>query len=305
MTLSPDETLDTLEALCHQESRGYLVQDYLGEAALNVSSVGPLHVDASTRSSMIQWCNNLVDFCNYDRDTTASAVSCLDRFMSTRDGIQLCFSSEQFQLAAMCALYTTAKVHERQALEPASIAKLSRGMHTTENVEAMERRMLKALQWRVNAPTAMRFVHLFLDLIPAHMLGDATKQVILELVKYQINLALLDYQLSQHRSSHLALAALLNAIDSQEIDGSFTMLVQSRIGGVLHMCSDCLLLDLRCTLCNEIARQSSSEPMRAVLTAKASTAFCQPAATRKMPQGDFISSGLMGSPRVVSYDMLV
>jgi len=318
MTLSADETLDSLEALCHQESTGYQVHDYLCEAAREGSSFGPLHADTSSRSSMVQWCNNLVDFCKYDRETTAYAVSCLDRFLSTPDGFQLLFDSEQFQLAAMCALYTTAKIHERQALEPASIAKLSRGLHTAEAVEAMERRMLKALQWRVNPPTAMRFVHLFLDLIPTHMLDDASKQVMLELVKYQVKLALLDYQLSQHRSSNLALAAVLNAIDSQQhADLSFSLLVQSRIGGVLPMCTDALLLDIRCALCRQIASQSTSEPMSAVLMSKLSTAtIFSSHPTTTIIKGGFghhhegffftsSSSPTTGSPRIVSYDMMI
>lgn len=291
LRMTPDETLDTIEALCHQEL-GYQVYDYLGR------SLGPLHeslIDVACRSSMIQWCNNLVDFCQYDRETTAYAVSCLDRYLSTPDGTVALLNAEQFQLAAMCALYTSAKIHERQALEPASIAKLSRGVHSTHDVERMEARMLNALKWRVNPPTALRFVHLYLDLIPNHMLDDASRQVILDLVKYQLNLALLNYPLSLNKASNLGLAALLNAIDCQEGDGSFGALVQDKIGSLLYSCTDALLLDIRFALVTEISLQSVSEPMRAVLTSHHTSLHYKHVGI----QDD------LGSPRVVSYGMMI
>jgi hypothetical protein len=301
-TIPPGETLDTIEVLCHQEDNGYQVYDYLGEAARTASSLGPLHpspIDDSCRSSMVVWCNNLVDFCKYNREISASALSCLDRYLSTEDGFQTLFAPEQFQLAAMCALYTTAKIHERQALEPSSIAKLSRGAHSSLDVEDMEARMLKALQWRVNPPTATSFVNLFLDLIPTHMLDDASRNNCVKLVQYQLSLSLLNYQLSLEKASHLALAALLNAIDSQEDDGSLGVLVQSRIGAILassgHF-NESHLVNIRCGLCDEISRQSASEPMRAILTAKISAIAEH---SPKTVTSKFQISSHSGSPRMV------
>jgi hypothetical protein len=292
---------DTIMALCQQEDSGYQVYDYLGEAARKVSSLHQSPIDDSCRSSMVVWCNNLVDFCNYDRDISASAISCLDRYLSTEDGFQTLFVPEQFQLASMVALYTTAKIHERQALEPSSIAKLSRGAHTSTDVEEMEARMLKALQWRVNPPTATRFVNLFLGLVPPHMLDDDSRNHIVELVQYQLNLSLLNYQFSLKKSSQLALAALLNAIESQERDGSFAMLVQSRIGAILASSgtfNETNLLNIRCGLCEEISRQSTSEPMRAILTAKNSV-IAEPSPKTSTPKFQISSDNITGSPRMV------
>lgn len=305
MNLSADETLDTIKALCDQEDSGYQVIDYLGEATRKLSSLGPIHpspIDDSCRSSMVQWCNNLVDFCKYSRETSASAISCLDRYLSTGDGFRALFDPEEFQLAAMCALYSTAKIHERQALEPSSIAKLSRGAHDTAAVEAMESRMLKALQWRVNPPSAMRFVNLFLDLIPPNMLGEASRQNLVELVQYQLNLSLLNYQLSLFKCSQLALAALLNAIDSQkEGHGKFCSFVESRIGTILNSTGAFNaneLLNIRYRLCDEISCQSTSEPMRAILTAR--TLSLAEHCPKSAIASKFQISGHTGSPRMVT-----
>lgn len=315
MTLSQDGTLDTIEALCRQEDNGYQVYDYLDVAARKASSQCPLQqepamVDHSCRSSMVQWCNNLVDFCKYSRETSASAISCLDRYLATEEGFKSLFNPEEFQLAAMCALYTTAKIHEKQALEPSSIAKLSRGAHSSMDVEAMEAKMLKALQWRVNPPTATRFASLFLDLIPSHILDDVSRQNLSQLVQYQLNLSLLNYSLSLNKASHIGLAALLNAIDSQEQDGDQTsmisMFLQSEIGSILASTTnggsshENLLLNVRFGLCTEISRQSSSEPMRAILTAKLSMISKLPSSpTSTTSTKSFQISSHTGSPRMV------
>ena len=233
--MTPDEVLDVVEALCLQEEQGYQKCDYLADVKFRV----PLHhheglMDETCRSCMVQWTNNLVDFCKYSRETADIAISCLDRFLSTPEGSKTLSNSEQFQLAAMTAFYTCAKIHERQAMEPASIARLSRGTHSKEAVEQMELYLLRVLQWKVHPPTAMRFAMCFLDLIPSEIIDEQHRIVILDLVRYQLNVSLSEYRLSLQRSSHLGLAALMNAFDDQAILDEATLYqIQSRIGALL------------------------------------------------------------------------
>jgi hypothetical protein len=221
-----EDTLASIEAMRIQEESAYSVSDYLHQHTLSQPSAhGPLHhapaalpLNVACRSAMIVWCNNLVDFCDYSRETTEIAVSCLDRFLSTNVGSRALQDREYFQLAAMTALYTSAKINESRALGSASIAKLTRGKSTKEDIESMELTMLAALQWRVNPPTAMSFARKFIDLVvPSNLrMDDSTRTGILELVQCQVELAISDYDLSLHKASSIAFAALLNAIDTQD-----------------------------------------------------------------------------------------
>jgi hypothetical protein len=206
-------------------------------------------MDETCRACMVQWTNNLVDFCHYDRETADIAISCLDRFLSSPEGSQTLLHTQQFQLAAMTAFYTAAKIHERQAMEPASIARLSRGAHSKEAVEQMELFMLKVLRWKVHPPTAIRFAQYFLDLIPSEIVDEKHRTVIMELVRYQLNVALSEYRLSLQRSSHLGLAVMMNALEDQELLDEFTAIqIQSKIGTLLPGYHDEAIWDIQLAL---------------------------------------------------------
>jgi len=120
----------------------------------------------------------------------------------------------KFQPAVMTAFYTADKVHERHALNPRFVTKLSRGLHSKEEVEAMEFRMLDAIQWRVNPPTALSFARHLLDLVPSVLIDGSTRETAMELAKYQVELAVSCYDLSLEKTSPTAFSSLLNSIES-------------------------------------------------------------------------------------------
>jgi Cyclin, N-terminal domain len=278
--MTAEDALEIIEAMCIQEEQGYQKCDYLADFQFR----NPLHhqqdiytvMDETCRSSMVQWTNKLVDFCQYDRETSDVAISCLDRFLASPEGSQTLLHPQQFQLAAMTALYTAAKVHERQAVEPESIARLSRGVHSKETVEQMELYMLKALQWRVHPPTAIRFAKYFLELIPIDMIDEKRRTIIMDLVRFQLNASLSDYRLSLQRASHLGLAALINAIDDQGLpmfDEVTSSEVQSRIGSLLPAYDDDIIWDIQFALSAAISSQPgtiSSSLMPAALSTTSS-----------------------------------
>jgi hypothetical protein len=138
-----------------QEENGYASSDYLAQIPPSATSPLDTPVDENCRNVMAKWCNEISDFCKYSRETASIAMSCLDRFMATPDGQTVFLYRSLFQLAAMTALYTAVKIHEHEAMDPALVSCLSRGAYSPEAVEAMEARMLTAIQWRVNPPTAL------------------------------------------------------------------------------------------------------------------------------------------------------
>jgi Cyclin, N-terminal domain/Cyclin, C-terminal domain len=218
---STEQTLQTIQAMRCQEETAYGVSDYLSCIPPKVNCALDTPVDASCRFVMAKWCCEIADFCKYKRETVAVAMNCLDRFMATPVGQQILLDRNLYQLASMTALYSCVKIHEQEAMDPNLISSLSRGVHSPKAVEEMEATMLKAIQWRVNPPTAMSFVRSLMDLVPHHIVGVAERETITEITKFQIELAVNEYKFSGFQASSIAFASLLNSVESLSEDCMF------------------------------------------------------------------------------------
>lgn len=234
-TINTQETIATIEAMRRQEELGYTVTDYLHH--IPQAMKGPLHesVDPSCRRLMVQWCNQIADFCHYQRETVAIATSCLDRFLSTREGQSTLYDRDQYQLAVMTSLYIAVKIHEREAMDPKLVSNLSRGAHSPEAIEAMESKILNAIQWRVNPPTAYSFVQQILSLVPVEFLGHVERETVLELTRLQLEVSTVEYEFSMIRASAIAYASLLNSIESISVDGMYIARFESMMNQVLRI----------------------------------------------------------------------
>jgi hypothetical protein len=254
-----ESKLLTIEAMLRQEQSGYTVLDYLRHLPTQTAFGQP--IDADARYAIAEWCVKIMDVCHYKRETAAIAMSCLDRFVSTPDGHQILLDRKQFQLAALTAVYLVVKVHEQQAMAPHFVAKLSHGSHTKEDIEATELRMLTALQWRINPPTAMDFVRKFLELVPHEsILDDKSRKVILELAQYQIDASVLEYDFCTKSASRLAFASLLNAVESVYDDGMLCSYVESLISQAANINTHSFR-DLRDQLYEAISSQTDSKQL--------------------------------------------
>ena len=208
-----DATLFTLQAMRRQEEQCYQVSDYLSRLPAD-TCCRQAPVDAAARQQIAKWCINIMQACNYQREYAAITMSFLDRFVSTSEGHSILLDRQQYQLAALTAIYTSVKIHCPQALSPDLVAKLSQGSFSRQDIEAMERRMLAALQWRVNPPTIMDFIRSYLDLIPETGLDEHSRNVVLDLAALQADTSVLDYKFVPHKASHIAFGSLLNAVES-------------------------------------------------------------------------------------------
>jgi hypothetical protein len=222
-----EASLLNIEAMLRQEESCYTVPDYL--RYLPSHTAFGQAVDAAARFSIAEWCVKIMDFCQYKPETAAIAMSCLDRFVSTPDGHHVLLDRCKFQLAALTAVYTAVKIHEQQAMAPELVANLSHGSHTEADIEAMERRMLKALQWRVNPPTSMDFVRKFLDLVPQDALDERSRTCAVELAQYQVDISVLNYGFCTSKASSIAFASLLNAVESVHSDSATCSYIESVI----------------------------------------------------------------------------
>jgi hypothetical protein len=273
LNLHQETCLETIQAMRRQEESGYACSDYLWEMSTMTDNDQLLSepVDAQCRHAMATWSYQIVDYCNFKRETAASSMSILDRFCASPEGQHVLLDRDEFQLAAMTALYTAVKVHEQEAMNPQLISNLSRGAHTKEAVENMEFRMLNAIQWRVNPPTAMAFMKHFLDLVPPHILEDQARTTVTDLAQYQVELAVCDYNLGTQKASSMAFASLMNAIESLD-DGHLL----SNFEGVIVRASEIdsrshQFSDIRIRLYESIAEQEPGTEQMGTKLAQRST----------------------------------
>lgn len=255
-----------MNRLLFKERTNYAQDDYFSRSsplaadASDSSSSGSSNgtpVNPSCRYIMAKWCIGLCKYCGYDREMVASIMSCVDRFVATSEGSIVLRNRDRYQLAVMASLYLVSKVQQTQALEPESMAKLSRGKYTKGDIEAMELTILTELGWRIHPPTPLQFArefvrHVDLGVLPgtgcfdSHNGDDdssmetdggppvttaaassplsaaaATEQRILELVGVQIEEATCDYELGcLTPPSRVAFGALSNALQSLGVDPS-------------------------------------------------------------------------------------
>jgi hypothetical protein len=141
--------------------------------------------------------------------------------MSTSAGQEILFDRNLYQLSAMTALYSSVKIHEQEAMDPNLISSLSRGVHSPAAVEAMEAKLLSSIQWRMNPPTAMSFVRSMMDLVPDHLVGPCERETIMEVARFQVEMAVGEYEFARVSPSAIAFSCLLNAIESLSEDGMF------------------------------------------------------------------------------------
>ena len=205
-----EEALATIVAMRHQEDTGYISKDFLRQPHIRHLS---LDVDCECRKKMAAWSYQVVDFCKFNRESVEIALSYLDRYLLTVAGTRAIEDRSVFQLAAMTSLYTAVKIHEPEAMDPKLVSSLSRGTYSPQEVEKMELVLLQSLQWRVNPPTSLSFARKFLELIPAEAMNEEARKSAFDIVTFQTELAVSEYEFINVKSSVTAYCSLMNALE--------------------------------------------------------------------------------------------
>lgn len=219
----PTESQDRLEVLFRQENSFYLTTDYLG-ALIEQRTASAAASDSSSSSGsskmlnqhwrevMCEWAYHVVDHFDFPRDIVSACMSFVDRYLASHllrkpEGIP----KHTFQLLAMTSLYIAVKLDQPRMLSLETMAHLSRGTFTKDQMQAMEYDVLRELEWHVHPPTPYTFLSYFMELTP----GQPGASKIYEMARYLVELSVLDYDFVGKRSSTVAIAALLNALEDQ------------------------------------------------------------------------------------------
>lgn len=271
--LSEDEIEDLTDrfmALSRQELF-YQCDDYL-KFRKDSSVAAKETVDEKCRYTMVNWCYQVLDYCNASQETASIAISYVDRFLSSSQGSFVLNDKNWFQLTVMGSLQLAIKMHESSNLESDTLSQLSRGLFSVDDISLMEKAILSALSWRLCPPTPYVFLDLFLDLLPPSLL-NSMKLSLLKLSQEQIYLASPYYFFTLEKSSAVAFASLLNALDEIRCTSEVAKAFMSCANCVGFNFLDDTSLDLRRKLF-ALTNPESSETLNITISRRQSSNNC-------------------------------
>lgn len=225
----------------HQEESAYVIPDWLHHAESVTTGMFrvPQHceiTDLDCREKMTVWCIQVVDFCKFTREAVEITMSILDRFLATTAGGAARMDRNIYQLACMSTLYTVVKIHEAEAMDPKLVSSLSRGAYSSEDIEAMEAKILGAVNWRVNPPTSLAFVRELMNVLDHYQIIESeTSEAVTELAQFQTELAVLNSDLITVRASTIAYAALMNSFESLKVEEDTIQKVGAILSSALNI----------------------------------------------------------------------
>lgn len=165
--------------------------------------------DMSCRDKICSWTYNVIDHFELSRQTVAISMDIFDRYMATIGN--MCDSNLAL-LTSLTTLYIAIKVNEKKKIKLCTVAKLSRELFTSEDIEVMEMKVMKALSWLVNPVTTSDFISHMVVLLPPTS-SICTRREIHELCRYLSELSVCDpFFVEQHKST-AALATILNVLE--------------------------------------------------------------------------------------------
>jgi Cyclin, N-terminal domain len=192
------------------------------------------------REKVTQWCYNVVDHLDECRSVVYVAMHILDRFTAIVNNNNSCsttsiFMNERcFELASMSALFLAIRIAGSGNLQLSQLVSMttsSSGIQS-KHIVAMGTRIIQSLGndfWRVRCVTPLDFVQTLLLTLSSTlstekmMLSTEDQQEVLNTASFLCEIAVCDAPLAlAERPSHIALAALLNALDAhyhQDADG--------------------------------------------------------------------------------------
>ena len=178
-----------------------------------------------------------------------------------------------FRVVSVTSLYIAIKllVPHKWNITSHAFAQLCQGAVTGQEIADMEIKILFALEWNVNPPVPNQYAQEFLDLIfnstrgqkslsDQYMSHKELREDILDLIQYQLDLALYENRFFHVQASVITTASLLNALEGQVIND-----VSLRHGAGAAFCHDSYALVLDTMDMCRISSDQELERVRSIL----------------------------------------
>jgi len=206
------DAVDQVEAMKFLEER-YQCCDYSCRTEYSNVNDG-ITVNRDCRSKMVQWCYQVIEFYDIDREIVVVAFSYADKYIGKVYARSTILKErKRYQLLVMTSLYVATKVFETKVIELNLLVKLGRGTYIKRDFEEMERDLLSTLEWRLHPPTPTSFIRQILLIASSMNMNEKFTSALFNLACFQIERGLHEYKLALCKPSTVATCAILNAFD--------------------------------------------------------------------------------------------
>jgi hypothetical protein len=200
------------------------------------------------REMIVQWCYNVVDHIQVDREIVYVAINILDRFLASQASTPISSKTQAYQTdrkdyeaAVMASLLITLKLQGISSLSISDLVKMSRNAVSSKDILRAGEAVVQSLTWNKEVPTAATFARALINILPSSV-DAAKKQLLFEECIYSIELSVFDKECSNELPSLLAWAILENAMVSQDLPEDIMRLFHSDVKRVTGLdYSDSLL----------------------------------------------------------------
>jgi hypothetical protein len=211
------DILARLDAMIVQESTIHC-NNYFKKSTPSIVDGGDI-LNESSRKAMVIWITQVQQTLKLNSETVAIAMSFFDRYLSSGRGNSqaVLHNKEQFQLAAITCFYTATKIYEPVVLGLDMLIQICRDTYTEEDIIAMERDILSALQWKVAVHTSMEFIRTLLELVQelaAH--AHVVDSLLLSCQKH-MNHVITQLSLSTCKPSIVGISCLASALTESKL----------------------------------------------------------------------------------------
>ena len=201
--------LERIEAMMLQEQTSYRYESYF-PAHMTEEEVEQQHqLHICWREKICQWSYNVVDHFDLPREVVAVSLNLFDRYLATRSN--LC-TGNMALLVSLTTLHIAIKIHSEKSIKLSTLASLSRGQFGAKDIEEMEWKIFKALDWKLHPPTLFSFISHLLMIFPSDVHHSVRKELF-EVAIYMAELSVCDSSYVRYPASIVAIAAILNVME--------------------------------------------------------------------------------------------
>ena len=207
--------LKQVHAMLEQESTTYRVsRDYFRRVGDAGDWDAEVEVSPSTRAMMLSWGYQIAESCKLKRNVAIYAMGYMDRFLSNScsPSAQTVLSNQyDFQLCFITCILIAMKNYSGLSVELDFASKIvCNGIYSVQELSAMEMHVLQGLEWRLNGPSPIDFVHAFVQMLPPQ--EKTVLDAMIRVSEALVEAAIMDYSLMlQSSPSSMAYASILAA----------------------------------------------------------------------------------------------
>jgi hypothetical protein len=177
---------------------------------------------SSWRKLIVQWCYAVADTIEADREIVYITIDILDRYIAIKkaknEHREIVACKKQYEAVVMSSLILSTRLYSSNCI-PLSVKDLldkTSSTITTADLTSTAVDIYKALTWQTCVPTAARFVHALIKLLP-DTVKEAKRTELFQDAVFQIELSVYDEFIMNLRPSLVAWMVLENKLYNRKL----------------------------------------------------------------------------------------